>query len=112
VLSLNKARNCLVHRLGIVSEKDVDANGCLALIWHSFELIVIDSATKQETRLTEPMIVKSESTLAARIGPHRKQFKAGDRISFDRDEHKHTMLTFYVFALELVQSVEKLQPPG
>jgi hypothetical protein len=110
VLSLNRARNCLVHRLGVVSEKDVDATGYLTLTWHSVNLLLIDNSTREETRLTKPTRVESESTLAARIGPHRRQLKVGDRILFDQDEHKHTMLTFYTFALQIVQAIEKLQP--
>jgi len=110
VLSLNRARNCLVHRLGIVSAKDVDTTRRLIVTWHSLNLIVVDNATKHETVLSQPMVIESESTLAARIGPHRREFAIGERILFDQDEHRHTALTFYVFALEIVQALEKLHP--
>ena len=110
VLSLNRARNCLVHRLGTVSAKDADASGRLTVTWHSLNLIVVDNTTQRETVLSAPTAIESESTLTARIGPHRRQFAIGDKIQFNQDEHKHTVLTFYVFALEIVQSLERLQP--
>jgi hypothetical protein len=112
VLSLNRARNCLVQRLGRVSPEDGDPNGNLTLTWHALDLILIDKASRHETPLTEPLTVKSESDLVARIGPRERQLKVGDRILFDQIEHKNTMLTFYVFALEIAQSIEKLQPPS
>jgi hypothetical protein len=110
VLSLNRARNCLVHRLGIVSPKDVSAKGVLVVTWHALNLVAIDTATKRETVLGEPTRLESESTIAARFGPYRREFQVGNRISFTRDEHKHTMLTFYMFALKIVQALEKLHP--
>jgi hypothetical protein len=110
VVSLNRARNCLVHRLGIVSPKDINASGRLVVTWHSLNLIAIDNSTGRETILVEPTVFESESQIAARIGPYRREFRIGDRILFDRNEHKHTVFTFYVFALELVQTLEKLHP--
>jgi hypothetical protein len=110
VLSLNRARSCLVHRLGIVSPKDVDPNGRLVVIWHALDLVAIDNTTKRETVLNEPTRLESESTLATKLGPYRREFMVGDRISFNRNEHKHTVFTFYVFALEIVQALEKLHP--
>jgi hypothetical protein len=110
VLSLNRARNCLVHRLGIVSPKDVDSGGRLVVTWHSLNLIAIDNSTGRETILVEPTVLESESRIAARVGPYQREFRVGDRILFDRNEHKHTVFTFYVFALEIVQALAKLQP--
>lgn len=112
VLSLNRARNCLVHRLGVVSEKDVDASGKLVMTWHSLSLIIVDNATKVETAVTQPTLIESESTLQARIGPHQREFAVGERIQLSHHEHSSTILTYYVFALEIVQALEKLQPAG
>lgn len=108
VLSLNRARNCLVHRLGIVSPKDIDVSGRLVVTWHALDFIAIDNATKRETILSEPIAFESESTLAARFGPYRREFVVGDRISFDQNEHKYTVFTFYMFALQIVQALGRL----
>jgi hypothetical protein len=111
VLSLNRARKCLVHRLGIVSAEDVvDATGRLVVTWHSLKFVIVDTATNHETILDAPMQVETESTFQAKIGPRRREFAIGERIKLDRDEHAHTVFTFYVFALEIMRAVEKLQP--
>jgi len=95
---------------GIVSPKDVDPSGHLVVTWHSFNLVAIDNTTQRETVLSEPTVLESESTFAARIGPYRRKFAVGKRISFNRNEHKHTIFTFYVFALEIMQALEKRHP--
>lgn len=99
------------YRLGFVSEKDIDAAGHLAIIWQAQELLTVDLATKEEKLLIEPTLIETESSLKLRIRTLQKQFSLGDRLQFTPTEHNHLMFTFYVFTLEIVQSIEKLQPP-
>jgi len=99
------------YRLGFVSEKDIDAAGHLAIIWQAQELLTVDLATKEEKLLIEPTLIETESSLNLRIRTLQKQFSLGDRLQFTPTEHNHTMFTFYVFTLEIVQSIEKLQHP-
>ena len=53
VLSINTVRNCLVHRLGIVADQDVDANGELVLLWRTSDLVAQNPDGTQELSIMD-----------------------------------------------------------
>jgi hypothetical protein len=108
VLTLNQARNCLIHRLGIVSRKDTKNSEAFTIKWHAMRLVAIDSVTGEEIPVPNPAPLKNESTLALKLGPVEKQFRIGDRIELSSDELNYTMWTFHSFALEVLQAIEQL----
>lgn len=110
ILTLNQARNCLVHRLGVVSQKDVKGKEFFTIRWHAMRIVVIDSVTGEETLLPQLTPTKNESTVNLRVGPVEKQFRVGDRIRLSPDELNYTMWTFRSFALEILQAIERLRP--
>lgn len=109
VLTLNQARNCLVHRLGVVSKRDTKDNGAFTIKWHCMRLVAIDSVTGDEIPVPNQTPLKNESTIALKIGPVEKQFSIGDRIELSSDELNYTMWTFHSFALEVLQAIERLR---
>jgi len=107
-LSINTARNCLVHRLGIVSDEDVDANGELAILWRSLSLVKQSSDGTQEISLDEPgEIVDVGWSVIARITDNKKTFRRGERIDLSHREITHTFSTLMAFTTSIVQSMER-----
>jgi hypothetical protein len=41
ILSINKARNCLTHRNGIVGKNDIDDSGELKITWVDIEILIV-----------------------------------------------------------------------
>jgi len=109
VLTLNQARNCLVHRLGIVSTKDTKGSDAFTIKWHALRLVIIDSVTGEETFVPNSEPTKNESTLNLRIGSVEKQFRVGERIQLSSEELNFTMWTFRSFAMEVLQAIERLE---
>ena len=110
VLTLNQARNCLVHRLGVVSQKDSKGKKLFTIKWHAIRLVLIDSVTGEETFVPQLTPTKNESTLNLRIGPIKKSFLVGDHLRLSPEELNYTMWTFRSFALEVLQAIERLRP--
>jgi hypothetical protein len=111
VLTLNQARNCLVHRLGIVGSEDVTEDEKLVIKWFAVRMLIIDKVTGEETPIAgqkEP--TKNESNLVSRIGLFEKRFAIGEQVRLSSNELAYTMYTFYRFALELLQVVERMMP--
>ncbi len=105
-LSLNQARNCLVHRQGIVSEKDIDENGELIVKWRTMELVVTSPDGLQEI-MEKPKVIESGGSLGYRFGDRERSFKVGQRIFLELDELYQSIVTLYFFATELVKSIER-----
>jgi hypothetical protein len=110
VLTLNQARNCLVHRLGLVSQRDTKEHELFTIKWHALRIVIIDSVTGEETFVPQSEPTKNESTVNLRIGPVEKQFRIGERIRLSPEELNYTMWTFHSFALEVLKSIERLEP--
>lgn len=84
--SVGAVRNCLVHRLGIVGEADVDANGQLILKWFGVNFIFDD---KQGRRHALPDITApgadawtspSEGILSAQFGIKEAKFPLNTKV--------------------------------
>ena len=110
VLTLNQARNCLVHRLGLVSQRDTKEHELFTIKWHTLRIVIIDSVTGEETFVPQSEPTKNESTVNLRVGPVEKQFRIGERIRLSPEELNFTMWTFRSFALEVLKAIERLQP--
>ena len=110
-ISLNKARNCLVHRLGIVGPKDATGDGNLVVKWFAVRMFLVDKVTGEETPIADQVEpTKNESNLVAKVGLFEKRFAVGEKVQFSPNELAYTMFTFYRFALELLQALERIMP--
>jgi len=64
VLSLNRARNCLVHRAGVVSaQHDANDSGKLRVFWRKSELIASGPAGERPVTESNPILAGGESLL-------------------------------------------------
>jgi len=84
LLSINKARNCLTHRRGIVGQPDVGADGKLHLKWRGIDLFIKTPAGEEITilpgKLAEPLYLKDGGAVMLRFPVMTKTFSIGERL--------------------------------
>lgn len=109
VLSLNKARTCVVHRLGQVTHLDVDESGELLILFRTFEMVAKEKESGDEMLLDRPgLLIKAESVVNMRIVDKTRVFKVGEQIRLDPSELYATIVTLWQFGAQLTKSVEEL----
>ena len=112
VLSLNRARRCLIHRLGVVGPEDTTGGDYMSIKWQTVELWIRDKITGEETAVSFGKPTEHESELLLRISPTEKRFCLQERIEFTPTELFQTIHTFYRFAAELLEALRRLAPAG
>lgn len=111
VRSVNAARNCLVHRGGIVSDKDLGESGKLVVRWRRLAIFVTGEGG--ERRLDPPMALEAGAQVAARNEDVEKVFGRGERLEFSAEEFSGICWFLYRCCVDLSQSVHgKAQSAG
>lgn len=104
LLSINRARNCLVHRGGVVSERDTNDGDSLVIKWRRLEIIVRGDAGE---RVAEPhALFEAGEEMFPREGTASRTFHKGDSITFTPQEFSELGYTFFVFGQRLVKKIE------
>lgn len=105
VLSVNAARNCLVHRRGIVSERDLNSQSqkTLTVEWRKLYAFLEDEDGEHELVIGQP--TKKESWLCVKMLDGRKIFSLGDQIKFTTDEFADITWGLFAFGSDLVQKM-------
>lgn len=107
ILSLNKARTCVVHRLGIVSTPDADEAGLLKVTFQHAKFVARGEQTGQELVLDRPGIVTTEdSILELHFVDSERQFKIGERVRLQAHELYDTIITLWRFGLTAALALE------
>lgn len=107
VLSLNKARTCVVHRLGVVSALDTDDTGVLKVTFHHAKFLARGQETGHELVIDRPGIVTTEdSMLELHFVDSERHFKIGDRVRLQAHELYDTIITLWRFGLTAAQALE------
>jgi hypothetical protein len=118
VLSVNKARVCLVHRLGLVSKLDFNNNNELVILWRTKEWVARNPDNSQEFVIEPPCTIKDGWHIVIVDREKRKIFGLGETLHFSYREITDTMwclmafsedLTHQVLQYCLAQGVEKIQ---
>jgi hypothetical protein len=110
VLSLNAARRCLIHRLGVVSSNDTKGSEYLVVKWHTITLFLRDKVTGEEIPVEIGKPAEHESELVMRAGPSERRFDLKEQIKLTPTELFHTLHTFYLFAVDLLKALERMAP--
>lgn len=108
VLSINRARTCVVHRLGVVTAMDADQNGELKVTWRTTEMTAKDLVTGKETTIIGPMMMENESSIGMRFIDHTRAFKVGEHIKLTVQELYACIVTFWAFAMSMAEAIQKL----
>ncbi|MGA2092424.1 MAG: hypothetical protein ABSH16_03315 [Sedimentisphaerales bacterium] len=108
VLSINYARRCLVHRMGVVSKLDVDGNNELPILWRTVEILASSPDKSEHFVIDSPgMEVQGGWNISSQITDKRKIFKLGERLQFSYREIADTIFTLMEFSSTMVQKVEQ-----
>ncbi len=107
VQSLNKARTCVVHRLGQVTHLDVDAVGHLTLNFNRVQFVARGQESGTRQVIDRPGIVlKEASMLEMHFVEHSRSFSVGDQLALAPEELYDTIITLWRFGTAIAQSVE------
>jgi hypothetical protein len=107
VLTLNKVRTCVVHRLGVVSALDVDDTNVLKITFQHAQFIARGQETGQELVLDRPgMVTTEDSMLELHFVERERQFKIGERVRLQAHELYDTIITLWRFGLAAAQAIE------
>lgn len=107
VLSLNKARTCVVHRLGVVSTLDVDDTGFLNVTFQHAKFVARGQESGSELVFDRPgLVTAEESVLELHFVDSERNFKLGDRVRLQSAELYDTILTLWRFGLTAAQAIE------
>jgi hypothetical protein len=110
VLSINAARNCLVHRGGVVTDLDVttpegQAKG-LMVRWVKMQLLFIDE--DGERPINGPVDVKKGQRIGVRSAAEAsKFFPLGEAVTFTTQEFSELAYTFSLFGQQLAVNLEQ-----
>lgn len=106
LLSINAARNCLVHRRGVVGDRDVNCGGRLTVGWRKLSLILKDEDGEHPVVLNQRL--EKESTLCLRAVDCSKSFEIGERIAFTVQEFADITWGLFSFGSALVSQINAL----
>lgn len=105
-LSLNQARNCLVHRKGIVAGKDTNEGDKLVIKWRIMQVVAKPADGTPEITLVEPKVLEAESEVYVRVVDRTKAIDVGQEILLAREELCQNIFTLFLLAQDLVKSAE------
>ena len=105
-MSLNKARNCLVHRRGIVSPGDTNRENELVIKWRAVQLVVRPPDGAEGTAIEAPTVVDEGSSIGLKFQEKARAFKMRQRITLEAAELCQSIYTLSLFASKLVESIE------
>lgn len=97
VLTLNSARNCLVHREGVVGPKDVGERDALVVRWQPVE-VWFRGQDGEEIPVTIGMRTPSPGQLVAKVTPVERRFELGARVTFSTSDLSGIWLTLNLFS--------------
>lgn len=107
VLSINKARNCLVHRKGIVTEQDVsDTVDKLTVSWRRLSLFVQDEDGDRPLQIGQT--IEKGETVCVRHEDSKKSFACGEIIHFNPSEFSEICWSLFLFGEDLVGKMNAL----
>lgn len=103
LISINVARNCLVHRHGIVSARDTTANNKLEVNWTKLQLVLKNEDGEKEYVLGE--VAEKDSWIGIRSMNETKSFELGTSIEFSAKEFSDITWTSFLFGEDLVSKL-------
>jgi hypothetical protein len=108
-LSLQKVRNCIEHRAGVVGIKDTNGGPTLKLILPSLDVVLVEAG--RETLLEgQPGRLKADTQIFVRRGTMVREYSLGERIVLTIDDFQKIAQACHFFAEDLKSKL--LVPPA
>lgn len=108
VLSVNNARNCLVHRGGVVSQRDLNVTDSMLVEWRKLHLFLQDEDGEHDFVIGR--VIEQDSMLCMRVEDRQKAFARGERVCFAIQEFADISWGLYTFGTEIVKLVGEADP--
>jgi hypothetical protein len=112
ILNLNRARNCVVHRFGHITERDCDAGGTMKVGWK--EYAVLEAATVEDLegmqnvrRVKIGDIIQGGHHMAIRRLPKLREYARGERIQLSAQDLSDICNTVYLFAMQVQDALRR-----
>lgn len=108
ILSINKGRTCLVHRGGLVTEKDINdpSNNMLKLCWVKLKLFYEKDG--EEIELQGQTLIEGGSSIKMRRENSEISFNLGEHISLNYRQFNEFIVTCHHFGTDLVDALPKV----
>lgn len=107
VLSINQCRNCLVHRNGIVHERDKNSHDGLRVTWQRMYLAVQGESGERQEITAVPTIVKAGRNIVCVRETGHRSFSVGQLLTFTPLEFSEFCWTINVYAIQLSKCLEE-----
>jgi hypothetical protein len=104
-LSINSARNCLVHRRGIVSERDSNDGQRLVVKWTKLALVTVEQDGDRELIL--PARVEAGTHIGVQNRPETAEFPLGSQVRFSVQQFSDICWTLFLFGESTRARVEQ-----
>ena len=104
LLQVNQLRNCLVHRRGIVTERDLNQATALEVSWHHF--VVGIEQGDEFTPLRESHLVREGEQIVMKTTSTTREFVLGERVILSAQEFGELCYSLSLFGQEVVKGFE------
>jgi hypothetical protein len=104
VLSINAARNCLVHRGGVVTTQDTRGADQLVIEWSALVMLLIENGIEKE--IEPPYLVEAGGQIGVATRPRTKAFAVGQVVIVTAKEFSQICWTLFIFAMTCAQMLE------
>jgi hypothetical protein len=105
LLSINSARNCLVHRKGIVGERDINTLDGLEVKWFRLGVWINKGEGEAEYLHGEPKMVNTGDVISVGNTTVVKVFKLGESVAFTSQEFVDITWGIYIFGVDVINKV-------
>ena len=106
VISLNEARNCLVHRLGLVSERETKGSDAFSIRWMEICVRAESPDGTEVAYVEQPSIFAEGWQVAVTLRPVEKSYRLGESIELSYRELLGTVFSHQNFVNNLTASAE------
>lgn len=106
--SMQRVRNCLEHRDGIVGQADADAEGRLILTLPSLTTEIENEDGVKELKAGD--YIRKESLVRVRLIDKLRSFAVGERVEFDATEFHEIAFSCWFFASDLSKKLPAAPP--
>lgn len=104
VLTINVARNCLVHRGGVVTEREAGDSKCFTMEWKALVVVLVEEGIEKE--IEPPHRVEAGAHVGAAIRDRSKAISVGQQITVNVTEYSQICWTLLMFAAECAKALE------
>ncbi len=104
VLSINAARNCLVHRGGVVTAQDTRGAEKLTIEWSAMVMLLIENDVEKE--IEPPYLVEAGGRIGVATRTRTKSIAVGQTVAVTAKEFAQICWTLFIFSMACAKALE------